>query len=133
MRLPSFQTIGEFRNPATAPALIGGGLVLMILAAWLPIVPVVTGMAMIALGSTELTLARFRDAAVFVPALVLHATTYALLYALFVGAQLHASQMAPLTRASDLAALDLAISIVPMAIAIRRISAALQQSFLSRQ
>jgi hypothetical protein len=133
MRLPSFQTIGEFRNPAVAPALIGSGLALMILAAWLPIVPVVTGMAMIALGSTELTLARFRGAAVFIPALVLHATTYALLYALFAGAQVHTSQTAHLTHISDLASLDLAISIVPMAIALRRISAALQQSLLSRQ
>jgi hypothetical protein len=133
MRLPSFQTFGESRSPAIAPTLIGGGLAQMILAAWLPIVPVVTGIAMIALGSTELTLARFRDATVFVPALVLHATTYALLYALFVGAQIHTSQTAPLPRISDLATLDLVISIVPMAIAIRRISAALQQSFLSRQ
>jgi hypothetical protein len=133
MRLPSFQTIGESRSPAIASALIGGGLALMILAAWLPIVPVVTGVAMIALGSTELTLARFRDAAVFVPALVLHAATYALLYALFVGAQLHTSHAAPLARISDLATLDLAISIVPMAIALRRIAGGLQQSLLSRQ
>lgn len=105
----------------------------MILAAWLPIVPVVTGMAMIALGSTELTLARFRDAAVFVPALLLHATTYALLYVLFVGAQVHTSRMAPLTSISDLAILDLAISIVPMAIVLKRISNSLWQSTLSRQ
>jgi len=75
-------------KPAIASALIGGGLALMILAAWLQSCPYVTGVAMIA-PVNGLTLARFRDAAVFVPALVLHATTYALLIRPFRRAQLH--------------------------------------------
>lgn len=132
MSLPSHQTVGNARNRAVAPTLIGVGLGLLIVAAWWPVAPVITAMAIVAFGTTDAMVSRFRDSAAALPIIVLHGMIYALLYALFVGARLHAPTAGPTPGLSSMAMLDLAASAFPMTVAISRILSCLGQSLLSR-
>jgi hypothetical protein len=109
-------------------AYIGLGLVVLIAGPWWPHAPFVTAMAIISLGATEITLARFRDKAALLPVAVLHGVAYTGLYGLFIGATLHTSVAA----ISALATLDLIASVFPMAIALKRISSSVKQSTLSQ-
>lgn len=97
-----------------APALIAVGLSLLLLATWWPILPAATGMALIALGATGATAERFRGTPALLPVLVAHLAIYGGLYALFVGAALHAA-VPTNGRVGLAAAVDLAASIWPMA------------------
>lgn len=107
--------------------LIAVGLAILILAAWMPALPVVTAMAILTLGATDATLARFRGMAAMAP-VMLHAATYATLYALFVGATLHAANAASAAPLSGWTLFDLAASILPMGVAAQRIVGAVRQS-----
>lgn len=107
-------------------SLIAVGLALLLAAACLPLVPTVTAMACVALGATDVTLARFRGAPSIVPILVLHATTYGGLFALFVGAALDATAKTSTGTLNVPLALDLAASTLPAAAALRRIGTALR-------
>jgi hypothetical protein len=98
-------------------ALIAAGLSVLLAAAWWPVLPAVTGMAIVALGATEATLARFRGSPALLPVLVVHLAVYGGLYALFVGAMLHAAAQAD-AGIGLAAAIDLTASIWPAAIAI---------------
>ena len=73
------------REPAhTSPSgamQIAFGLAILISFAWFPLAPVVTAMAIIALGATNATLARFQGSPALCPVLLLHAVTYLSLYA----------------------------------------------------
>ena len=112
---------------------IGLGLVIMIAAAWWPGAPLVTAIAIIAMGATDAMASRFRTSSTAVPVMVLHGMTYALLYALFVGARLHTHAAAPSAGLDGFVMFDLIASAFPMAIALKRISSFLWQSTLSRQ
>jgi hypothetical protein len=112
---------------------IGLGLVILIAFAWWPGAPLVTAIAIIAMGATDTMASRFRASTAAVPIMVLHGTTYALLYALFVGARLHTHAAAPSTTVSGFVVFDLIASAFPMAIALKRISGSLWQSTPSRR
>jgi len=103
---------------AFGPWLIAIGLTILIAAAWIPLLPVVTAMAFLTLGATDATLSRFQNTQVLRPILFLHAATYAMLYGLFVGAVLHASASDGLGLGVQF---DLAASILPMAFAAQRV------------
>jgi hypothetical protein len=103
--------------------LIAVGLTILIAAVWIPALPVVTAMALLALGATNATLRRFRRSPTLVPALVLHATTYVGLYALCIGATLHAATNPSAQGLGASETLDLAASTLPMAVALQRIGA----------
>ncbi len=118
---------------AAGPAWIAVGLLLMIVAVVFPDAPIVTAVAIIALGVTEVTIARTPRSASTIPILILHALCYALLYALFAGSRLHQSLEAPTTTLSVFTTLDLALSLLPMAIALKRISSCLRQLFVSHR
>jgi hypothetical protein len=107
---------------------IGVGLVIFIAAGWVPAMPVVTAMAILALGATNATIARFARSPALIPVVLLHAATYATLYALFIGATLHAATGSTTGRLSAWSALDLVASTLPMAVALKRIG----QSFLKQ-
>ena len=77
-------------------------------------------MAIIAVGAMELTLARFRATPVLFPVLIVHGATYLGLYGLFIGATLHAASLSAAAGLSTWAVLDLAISVAPMAVVLRR-------------
>jgi hypothetical protein len=111
------------------PLLIIAGLAALILVAAFPTVPAITAFSILTLGATNATLARLRNSPAIAAALLLHSATYASLYAQFIGATLHAAASTPPGVLAALPALDLAASIVPMAISLRRIAAALGQQF----
>jgi hypothetical protein len=103
------------------PALIAVGLAVLAAAMIWPAVPAVAAMAVVALGATGVTLARVRRAPAFLPTILLHLAIYSGLYALFVGATLHAvaTQAAGAGGLSAVQGIDLAVSLVSMATAWR--------------
>jgi hypothetical protein len=121
------------RNTQLPPALICIGLVILLAAAYSPSAPVVTAMAIIALGSTEVIVARFRNSTAALPFLVLHGITYLLLYSLFAGARLHLRTAASTPSLNALFMLDLAASAILMTVALSRIFNRLRTLALSRQ
>jgi hypothetical protein len=111
---------------------IGLGLVILIAAAWWPDAPLVTAIAIIALGATDAMVSRFRGSTLTWPLMALHGTMYVMLYALFVGARLHVSATALTQGVGGLTVIDLVVSAFPMSIALKRIWSSLWQSTLSR-
>jgi hypothetical protein len=108
-------------HAAAGPRLIAIGLPILIAATWIPSLPVLTAMAVLALGTTYATLVRFRYSPLLVPVLVIHAATYATLYALFVGAALHAGSRAASSPFSLVDSLDLVLSWLFLVVAARQI------------
>jgi hypothetical protein len=121
------------RNAQLPPVQIGIGLAILLASVFWPSAPVVTAIAIIALGSTDVMVARFRGSVAALPILVLHGMTYVLLYSLFVGARLHVPTAAPSTGVNNLSMLDLAVSAFPMAAVLSRIFNCLRKLDLSRQ
>jgi hypothetical protein len=118
VRANSFQLPNSSRAYGWSPVLIVAGLLVLVAAAWRPAVPAVTGMALVALGATGATIARFRGTAALAPVSLAHLAIYGGLYALFVGAELHAAARA--NAGIGLAVvIDLAASVWPMAAATR--------------
>jgi len=111
---------------------IGLGLVILIAAAWWPDAPLVTAIAIIALGATDAMVSRFGGSKSAWPLMALHGTMYVMLYALFVGARLHASAAALTPGVCGLTMIDLVVSAFPMSIALKRIWSSLSQSTVSR-
>jgi hypothetical protein len=110
--------------------LIGVGLAILFASVCVPIVPVVTAMAMVSLGATKVTLSRFHGSAAMLPVLALHAMTYGGLYALFIGAVLDAAASSPEGVCSAPVALDLAASTLPAAACLRRIGNVLRSQLM---
>jgi hypothetical protein len=108
---------------------IAVGLAIMVAGVFFPIAPMVTAIALIALGATEVLMSRQHANTSAWPLIVLQSTTYALLYALFIGARLHTPAEGP---GSSLTLVDFAVSTLPMALALRRILACLRTATLSR-
>lgn len=86
-------------------------------------------MAILSLGATNTTLDRFRGTPALVPIMLLHGVTYFGLYGLFIGTRLHAAAATSIAGPGLWTALDLAASLLPMAIALLRIASGLRQSF----
>src|SRR5829696_1167542 len=86
---------------------IGVGLAILVAGAWLPNAPFITAVAIISLGATEITLARFRDKAALLTVLILHGAAYTGLYGLFIGATFHTAAISSQLSPSRLAAIDL--------------------------
>jgi|tagenome__1003787_1003787.scaffolds.fasta_scaffold20869862_2 hypothetical protein len=121
------------RNSQFPPVLIGIGLLTLLIAAYWPGVPVVTAIAIIALGSTDVLAARLRNSMAALPILVLHGMTYLLLYSLFICARLHMPTAALVPRVNHVLIVDLAASAFPMGIALSRIFTCLRPGALSRR
>lgn len=128
MRASSFRRSIDLQTAERAPILIAAGLAMIVTAAWVPAMPVVTAMAILALGATDATLDRFRNTPAIVPILLMHATIYVGLYGLFIGATLHAAAAASPASLGFGAALDLAASSLPMAVTLQHILNGLRQS-----
>lgn len=82
-------------------------------------VPVVTAMALIALGASIATISRFQCAGRFRAAVGANLFIYTSLYLLFIGAICHAATSGSREGLDLLQSADLVISIAPMAIAVR--------------
>jgi hypothetical protein len=101
-------------------AAIAGGLAILTAAMLWPGVPVVTAVALVALGATSVTLGRFRRTAGIVPATFVHLAIYGGLYAIFLGASLDLAATRPTTTLEVALFVDIVISIVPLGLAVQR-------------
>ncbi|MCC7475787.1 MAG: hypothetical protein IT425_10345 [Pirellulales bacterium] len=110
---------------AHGPLTIAAGLIPMILSPWLTAMPLVTAMALVALGATEATITRFRSSPNRGWVLAIHATCYAGLYALFVAATLDQIARGFL---GGWAAADLALSVPPVVAASRMVYCSMPSS-----
>jgi hypothetical protein len=90
-------------------------------------------MAILALGATNAMLARFLGTPALCSVLLLHAATYLSLYALFLGATLHAAAAASTIGLDLWQSLDLAVSLLPMAVAAQRVTGALRQTLAPKR
>ena len=114
-----------------APAFIGIGLIVLITAGAMPLAPVVSAMALIALGTTEITIERYWNKATFAASLLVHCLVYGTLYTLFVCVKLENAHIdrAPI---NPIVALDVLASLVPLTIALRRVLVAFRQHSASQ-
>jgi hypothetical protein len=119
MRLPLLLPHAAFRSAWKGPERIGVGVAILLLNGLWPAVPVVTAMALVALGATAVTLKRFGDAPQGALIVALNLLVYCGLYAIFVCASLHQISLRPDHRPGVLALLDLATSVGPMTIAVQ--------------
>ena len=115
------------RTCARSASLIGVGLLVLAMATCWPQVPAVTGMALVALGATAASIARFRRTTALLPISLLHVAIYGGLYALFVGATLHATA-ASAAGIGLPTVIDLAVSIWPVAAALLLVVAVLRDA-----
>ena len=101
---------------------IGIGQATLIAAMLWPGLPAVSAMALVTLGATDVTLARFPRSAAMLPILVCHAAVYGGLYAIFVGATLDAaaSREGAAHQLNYIFGVDLALSIIPIGMAVER-------------
>ncbi len=127
-----------------AQALIAVGLIVLVAVVIWPAIPAVTAMALVTLGATRVTLQRLRNEPVALPLMLLHLSVYGGLYAIFVAASLHAiSHRVGTAHQLSLpwfggqcppyvfAAIDLAVSTLPIALAMRQILGALRDDSLT--
>ncbi len=113
------------RTAQYGPAVMVVGLAVLIVVTWSPVVPVITPLALVALGTTATTVARLHGAAAVRPLIALHLFVYTSLYLLFIGAVCHASMAGPRDGLTILQGLDFGASVAPMAYAVRMCLAAM--------
>jgi hypothetical protein len=101
------------------PALIAVGLVVLLAAEYWSGIPVISGMALIALGATLAVASRFRCSPALPVVIVANLSVYSALYLLFVGAVFHFAFAKPDGSMTLLQGVDLGLSIVPMVAAVR--------------
>ena len=99
---------------------------ILLLTIWSPSLPAVTAMSLVALGATDVTLKRFRGTPALLPIILLHAITYGGLYAMFLGATLHAATTSSVSALDMRSLLDLTVSTIPVAAGVRRIAIGLR-------
>jgi hypothetical protein len=117
-RLRSFVSPIVYDLP-TGTLAIATGLSILAVAMIFPGSPAVTGMALVVLGATCATRARFRGNTAILSIMLVHLFTYGSLYVLFVGSALDAGARS----GAALAAIDwfdLALSICPLAFALEQ-------------
>jgi hypothetical protein len=97
-----------------APTAMAFGVAWLLIGTLWPRTPVVTAMALVALGATGALVVRLRRSPQSLPVRAAHAFVYGGLYAIFVGAELHAANAASGPRLNWLVLIDVALSFVPM-------------------
>ncbi len=110
---------------AAGSLLIAIGIAALLASMWLPNMPVVTAMAVLTLGATDATLARYRRSPALPVITLTHAAVYLSLYSMFIGATLHVPSVALSHGLVRGAVIDLAASILPMAIAVQHMAGTL--------
>jgi hypothetical protein len=132
MRLPLAQLPVLSRSLSWGPVWIGIGLGLLVANFWCTAVPVVTPMALVALGATAATADRFSGIPHGYLVIVLSLAVYCGLYALFVGATLHSAGAWVGHHIGALQVTDLIASAWPAAAMFTTSWRALRRSDLSR-
>jgi hypothetical protein len=108
-----------FHRSAIGPASIALGIANLSAAACWPGLPVVTAMALVALGATLTMTLHWGQISRLRPLVAIHAAVYANLYLIFVGAVCHAALAGPNRGLSLPQSIDLLASVAPMAVAAR--------------
>jgi hypothetical protein len=90
-------------------------------------------MAIVTLGATQATLARFRLSPALPTIMFFHAATYLSLYATFVCAVLYTPVATSTHRLTLQISFDLVCSVLPMAVALQAVVGSLRLSAESRQ
>jgi hypothetical protein len=103
----------------TGPLCIAIGLALLVAAQRWPVMPVVSGMALVALGSTLALISRFGDAVRPRLLIAVHVVVYGNLYCVFLGAMCHEALTGPRLGLNWWHALDLLVSVAPLAVTAR--------------
>jgi hypothetical protein len=107
------------------PTLIAVGLVMLLAAEYWSRIPVISGMALIAMGATVAIASRFRYSSALPALVTTQLFVYLILYMLFVGAVLNAVFAKSHGGMTLFQVVDLGLSIVPMTAAIRMALAAI--------
>jgi hypothetical protein len=107
------------RHRNQGPGLIALGLLALLAAEYWSWIPIITGVALIALGATLAVHSRFRSSPALPTLVAAHLLVYLSLYFLFLGAVFHAAFAKPTVSMPPLQCVDLGLSIVPMVAAIR--------------
>jgi hypothetical protein len=115
----------SLRREAWGPLAIAIGIATLLAAAYWPVMPVVSGMSLVALGATLAVVSRFAQVRRHRPLVFVHAVVYASLYVLFVGSVCHGTTAAGQPGLSLLRGIDLLASGVPMALAARLVVSSL--------
>jgi hypothetical protein len=123
----------ETAKRSAGPLLIAVGLTLLLVSLFVPEVPTVTAMAIVACGATQATFARFSQSPGLPTIMLLHASVYLSLYATFVCAILYLPAADSGHALSIPAALDLAASILPMSVALQAVGRSLHLAADSRR
>jgi hypothetical protein len=116
-RYPSSDAFERLRKHG--PVIIAVGLIFLVANSYSSAIPVTSGMALIALGSTLAVFSRFRRSPALPAVIVAHLLVYLSLYLLLVGAVLHAAFAKSTGALSLLQSLDLAMSVGPILGAVR--------------
>jgi hypothetical protein len=132
MRCALFLVLRALADQCSGPVSIAAGLPILAAAMLWPVVPAVTAMALVALGATSATLTRFRGRDFVLPVVLAHVVIYGTLYALFVGATLHASDARHGGSLGFIATVDLVLSLGPLAIAVDQVWRELRTAGLAK-
>ena len=108
-----------FRDPLPGPAWIAAGLTILICGEWWPLMPLTTGLAFIAMGSTGALIKLLRFSTKLRPVVAAHVIVYVSLFLLFVGAVSHAAMSGPQNGLSFLQGLDFGVGAGLMVLATR--------------
>jgi hypothetical protein len=102
------------------PLAMALGLGMLIAAGWWPQTPVVSAMALVALGATGATVVRLSgQGSAVLPLLAVHLFVYSSLYLLMIGSACHSASSDPERGWHLLKSLDLVASLGPIALAAR--------------
>jgi hypothetical protein len=115
------------RSKAVGAALIAGGLTILLAAAWLPAIPVVGALAIVAFGATMALIDRLQGKAGRRAVVTIHLFIYMSLYLLFVGAVGDAAMRGPRNELSFLQWLDFGASALVMLVVVRLSFAAIME------
>jgi hypothetical protein len=99
--------------------LIGTGLAIQFGATWWDQAPVVTGMALVALGATLAVIGRLQRAATLPLVAAANLFVYLSLYLLFITALTHAAMSGPQNGLTFWQGLDFGVSVLPIAAAVK--------------
>jgi hypothetical protein len=134
MRAPNFSRSAIIdRDAFRGPLVIAIGLGVLLVASWLPAVPVISSMALLAVGATSVTLARFRGTSALLPVMLVHSATYGGLYVLYFGATLHKAATGDASGLGLFQAADMTASILLMGIVFARTLSDLRPKVARRQ
>jgi hypothetical protein len=126
VRASFLQSLKSWSDPGRAPTLIFVGLAILLASAWWTVLPVVTAMALVALGATGAAMRRSQGSRSSFAVVAAHFFVYLNLYFLFAGAVCHAAIQAD--GLTILIGLDLGLSVLPMAILVQRSVSAMGRS-----